>query len=253
MAKPTKPTNHDPDHDPGKAANDNGNNGDAKPVVVTSKGSALGSVSLAALTATFQKVDTTPIGGRSALPLLLFKSRAGGIWTYGQRQTIPEPGSRWAANPASFMWGHVCWGDNKRLGEKLVPVSETLPDVTKLPDTGFAWNVEMAVNLKCISGTDAGAEVVFKTNTDGGKSELDQLINIVRDRVIGGLHDDNVSPIVLLERSNYTKDYGLTWVPVLTIVDWMPLNGPAPVAAPASSPPPSAPPAGEPTRRRRVG
>ena len=51
---------------------------------------------------------------------------------------------------------------------KLVPISQPLPDVTELPDKGFPWQQEMAVNLKCISGTDAGTEVMFKTNTVGG-------------------------------------------------------------------------------------
>ena len=89
-----------------------------------------------------------------------FKSREGGIWTFGQKHTIPEPDSRWAVNPASFQWGWICWGDSSKiLGEKLVPISQPMPNVTELPDKGFPWQQEMAVNLKCISGADAGKEV----------------------------------------------------------------------------------------------
>ena len=58
------------------------------------------------------------------------------------------------------------------LGEKLVSVGQPLPDVAELPDKGFPWQQEMAVNMKCISGTDAGTEVMFKTNTEGGKGEV---------------------------------------------------------------------------------
>ena len=106
----------------------------------------------------------------------------------------------------------------RSLGEKLVPISEPLPDVTKLPDKGFPWQQEMAVNLKCVSGTDAGAEVVFKTNTEGGKGEVIRLIEAVRDR-LSGQHEGKVSPIVRLESSSYPhQQYGKTWVPVLTIV-----------------------------------
>ena len=105
------------------------------------------------------------------------------------------------------------WDDgNKVLGEKLVSVSEPMPDVTKLPDKGFPWQQQMAVNLKCISGTDAGTEVVFKTNTEGGKGEVIRLIEAVRDRLNSGQHDGKVSPIVLLESSCYPHpQYGKTY------------------------------------------
>ena len=128
------------------------------------------------------------------------------------------------------------------------PISEPLPDVTKLPDKGFPWQQQMAVNLKCVSGTDAGTEVVFKTNTEGGKGEVIRLIEAVRDR-LSGQHEGKVSPIVQLENSSYPhQQYGKTWVPVLTVVDWMSLDGPAPAPEPASPPPPT-----EQPRRRRVG
>ena len=77
-------------------------------------------------------------------------------------------------------------------------IGEPLPDVTQLPDKGFPWQQEMAVDLKCVSGTDAGTEVVFKTNTEGGKGEVIRLIEAVRDR-LGGQHDGKVSPIVRLK------------------------------------------------------
>ena len=91
----------------------------------------------------------------------------------GSGEPSPSPAACWAVNPASFKWGWVCLGDgNKMLGEQLVSVSQPMPDVTELPDKGFPWQQEMAVNMKCLAGTDAGTEVVFKTNTDGGKGEV---------------------------------------------------------------------------------
>jgi hypothetical protein len=234
--------NPDPNSDP---ANDNGG-----AVAPASKASALASTALAALVATFKTVDTTSIGSRSVRPLMQFKSREGGVWMFGTRRTIPEPNSLWAVNPASFLWGWVCWGDSSKiLGEKLVPISQPLPDVTELPDKGFPWQKEMTVNLKCISGTDAGAEVTFKTNTEGGVGEVIQLIDAVGDR-LGGQHEGRVSPIVRHENSSYPhQQYGKTWIPVLTITDWMPLDGPAPAPKPPASPPP---PANDEPRRRRV-
>ena len=170
---------------------------------------------------------------------------------FGQKRTIVEDGSRWAVNPLTFKWGYICFGDgNKVLGERLVPVSQPMPDVTELPDKGFQWQEQWAVNLKCIDGTDAGTEVVFKTTTVGGIQAVAGLIEAVRDRLNGGQHDGKVSPIVLLEKDSYQHpQYGKIWTPLLTIVDWMPLDGPAP----APSPPPPSPPPAEQPRRRRVG
>ena len=241
---------NDPNLDPNPDhANDNGG-----AIAPAPKASALASTALTALTAlaaTFKTVDTTSIGGRPIHPLMQFKSREGGIWAFGQRRTIPEPNSLWAVNPASFQWGWVCWGDgNKVLGERLVSIGEPLPDVTQLPDKGFPWQQEMAVDLKCVSGTDAGTEVVFKTNTEGGKGEVVRLIEAVRDR-LSGQHDGKVSPIVQLENSSYPhQQYGKTWVPLMTVVDWMSLDGPAP--APEPAPAPASPPPAEQPRRRRV-
>jgi hypothetical protein len=232
---------HDPDrdHDP---ANGNGRAITSAPNVNT----LLASTALMALAATFKMVDTSSVSNRSIHPLMQFKSREGGTWAFGQRRTIPEPDSLWAINPASFQWGWVCWRDGKVIGEKLVSISEPLPDVTKLSDTGFPWQQEMAVNMKCVSGVDAGTEVVFKTNTEGGRAEISQIIDAVRHR-FDEQHEGKVSPIVKLESSSYPHpQYGKTWIPVMPITDWMLLDGPAPAPEPASPPPTEQP------RRRRI-
>jgi hypothetical protein len=102
--------------------------------------------------------------------------------------------------------------------------------------------------MKCISGTDAGTEVTYKPTTVGGIQEVAGLIDTVRDRLNGGLHDGKVSPIVCLEKYSYQlQPYGRIWAPLLTVVDWMSLSGPAPAPKPTSPPPVEQP------RRRRVG
>jgi hypothetical protein len=79
------------------------------------------------------------------------------------------------------------------------------------------------------------------------------MINAVRDRLNGGAHGGMIVPIVLLEKDSYPhKEYGRVWYPVLTIVGWMPLEGPAPTPAPKPEPSPSTSAADQP-RRRRVG
>ena len=175
---------------------------------------------------------------------------------FGQRKTIPEPGSKWAANPTTFTWGYVSFGaNNKRAGEVMVPVSQAKPDITKLPDTGFPWQDQMAVNMKCITGVDAGVEVIFKATTDGALTALNELLEKVRNQIESEkgkgktIHDAEIAPFMLLENDSYPhREYGKTWIPILTIVGWMPLSGPAPAPAPAPAPEP--PPVDQPRRRR---
>jgi hypothetical protein len=253
--------NHDHEHDlvpnTNRDNHDNDNSAKAAPVAVTPKSTALASTSLEALKVALNGVDMTGITGRSGHPMLQYKSRED-AWMYGQRKIRPEPDSRWAVNPASFQRGYVCFGDaNKFLGEQLRPVSEPMIDPTTLPDKGHPWQVQWAVNMKCLDGSDAGVEVIYKANTDGGTQAIIGLMNEVRDRLNRDQHDGKISPIALLESDSY---HGRTGIPVLTIVDWMPLDGPAPAPVAPTPPvtPPPAPPVTPPSstaqpRRRRVG
>ena len=226
----------------------------SKHVAPAPAGGAL--TSLAALSAALANVPAGTYLGRTGLPMLLFKSRQNGTWMFGQRKTIPEPGSKWAANPTTFTWGYVSFGaNNKRAGEVMVPVSQAKPDITKLPDTGFPWQDQMAVNMKCITGVDAGVEVIFKATTDGALTALNELLEKVRNQIESEkgkgktIHDAEIAPSMLLENDSYPhREFGKTWIPILTIVGWMPLSGPAPAPAPAPAPEP--PPVDQPRRRR---
>jgi hypothetical protein len=249
---------NDPANDNGEHANDNGEHKKPVAIVPALAGGAL--TSIAALQTALNNVDTSA-AGRSARPLLLFKSRENnGTWLYGRRQTVVEEDSRWAVNPTTFEWGSICFGnDNKVLGEHLVSVAKPKPDVTKLPDKGAPWQDEWAVNVKCLDGTDAGVEAVLKVTTVGGNQAVEQLIDMVRDRLNSGQHGGDVAPVVLLEKDSYPhRDHGRIWVPVLSVVDWMPLDGPAPTPEPTSPAPTPPPPAAQsaaaeqPRRRRRV-
>ena len=90
--------------------------------------------------------------------------------------------------------------------------------------------------------------MIYKPTTVGGVQAIAGLIEAVRDRLNDNQHGGKVSPIVHLEKDSYPHgQYGRIWTPLLTIVDWMPLSGPAPAPKPASPPPVEQP------RRRRVG
>ena len=140
-------------------------------------------------------VDTASVAGRSGLPMLhIQERRSDGTWTFGQKQhhrlktAASGPSTR-----TTFQCGFICFdNDNKFVGEHLVPVSQPMPDVTELPDKGFAWQEQWAVNMKCIGGADAGTEVIYKTTTVGGIQAVAGLIEAVRDRLNGGQHDGKV-------------------------------------------------------------
>jgi hypothetical protein len=192
--------------------------------------------------------------------MLSFKREGDGTWRYGQRKTVVEDGSRWAVNPTTFRRGHICFSaTNKVLGERLAPVNLPMPDPSELPDKGAPWVEEWGVNLRCLDGADAGLEVTYKATTVGGVQAIAGLIDEVRNRLNGKTHGGAVSPIVHLNKYDYTNSYGKIWNPLLDVVAWMSMDGPAPAPTPPPSSPSSPPSAAaaaaatEQPRRRRVG
>jgi hypothetical protein len=168
MAKPKpNPVNDNHNHD-------NDNKPEQKTVAPAPAGGAL--ASLTGLAAVLNAVDTASVVGRSGLPLLQFKREGSGTWMFGQKRTVVEDGSRWAINPPTFKWGYICFNEANKPTERLVPVSQPKPDVAQLPDTGFEWQEQWGVNLKCASGTDTGTEVVYKASTVGGVQAVAGLI-----------------------------------------------------------------------------
>jgi hypothetical protein len=241
--------NQNPKHNPDRDRVPNNDN-DQRAIAPAPAGGAL--TSMLALGAVLNSVDTASVVGRSGLPMLSFKRDGNGTWSYGQRQTVVEQGSRWAVNVMTFKRGYICFGDgNKVIGEKLVSVSLPMPDLAELPDKGFEWQEQWAVGLKCVNGTDAGTEVVYKPTTVGGIQAIAGIIEAVRDRINAGEHGGKVSPIVQLLKVSYQHtQYGRVWTPTLVIVDWMSLDGPAPAPTPAGASPAGGSAAEQPRRRR---
>jgi hypothetical protein len=246
-------SNRDPDRN---HANDN----DAWAVAPASAGKTL--TSLATLSVALNSVDTSAVGGRSGLPMMLFKREGSGTYVVGQKRVVVEAGSRWAFNPTTFCWGYVAFSKDNKVHERLVSVSKPKPDVRTLPDLGAKWQDAMTVNVKCIDGIDKGLEAIFKASTDGSIKEIMRLLEKVRDRLNTGEHGGNIVPIGTLQKDSYPhSDYGRVWIPVLEIDEWVTLDGPE-TAPPPPAPEPAPAPTGGPTaggssaaeqpRRRRV-
>ena len=196
-------TNHDPDHDRERdpdPANDNGGPGAIAPAPA---GGAL--TALTGLATVLNAVDTASVAGRSGLPMLSFKARDNnGTWSIGQKKIVVEPDSRWAVNPTTFKWGYICFDNDNKPTERSFRC-QPKPNVAELPDTGFEWQEEWAVNMKCTSGTDAGTEVTYKASTVGGIQAIAGMIDTIRDRLNSGMHDDKIVPIALLEKDSYPQ------------------------------------------------
>ena len=242
--------NHDDDRD-----RDHDKGPEGKQVAPAPAAGAL--TSLAALQTAFAGVNTATYIGRTGLPMLLFKSReASGTWGFGQKRTIPEEGSRWAVNPLTFKWGWISFADTKKVADEvMVSVTQPKPDFANLNDTGFPWQEQWSVQMKCLDGADAGVEVIHKANTDGTRSAIVSLFDQVRGQIDSEqqagkkMHDSKIVAIVLLEKDGYQHaKHGPISIPVLNLIDWMTLDGPAPASTPAPEPTP--PPVDQPRRRR---
>ena len=244
----TKPK-HDPDHR-SRSRQRQQSRGRARaqgPAAAPAEGAL---ASLAALGAALNGVDTASVTGRSGMPMMEFKSREGGIWMFGQRRTVPEDGSRWAVNPLTFKRGYICFSnDNKVVGEHLAsrqPAdARTHGAARQRASNGRSSGPSTS---SASTGPTPAPRRSIKTTTVGGIQAIVGLIDAVRDRLNGGQHGGKVSPVVHLEKDFYPhSEHGKIWTPLLTIVDWMPLSGPAPAPTPAPPPPAEQP------RRRRVG
>ena len=167
-----------------------------------------------------------------------------GDWLFGQEETVVEPDSLWAVNPASFKQGWVCW-DTEAGGapvqEIMVPVNRPLPDVTSLPALGMStpdkrgntyqltYDQQRAVDLVCISGEDEGIVVEYKQSSVGAMKMFGKLTNALLDQL--NSHPDEIVAVGKLTFETYEhKKWGLTYNPVFKIEKWRSLDDTSPAA-----------------------
>jgi hypothetical protein len=187
--------------------------------------------------------------------VVLLKMDKTGHWVFGADQTEVEEESIWAVNPFSFVHGSIAWGDGEVLAEKMVPVSQPLPELDAAPPGAKrGWETQIGMSLKCLNGEDEGMEARFATTSVGGKRSVQTLALAIAAQV----EKDQAKPIpvVRLKKDHYThKSYGKIFTPVFDIVEWISMDGPAEEEkspeAPAVEEAPEAPAVEEAPRRRR--
>ena len=181
---------------------------------------------------------------------VIIKMDKTGHWVFGADQEEVEADSTWAVNPFSFVHGFIAWGDGDVLGEKMVSVSEPLPEMDDAPPMAKrGWEVQVGMSLKCLTGDDKGMEARYTTTSAGGKRGVQTLAVAIAEMV-----DKDPSkpvPVVLLKKEHYQhKSYGRIFTPLFDIQSWVSMDGEEPEVEPDTSPAASAIDAA-PARRRR--
>jgi len=168
-----------------------------------------------------------------------------GHWVFGADQTEVEESSTWAVNPFSFVHGFIAWGDGEVLGEKMVPVSQPLPELDAAPPNAKkGWESQIGLSLKCVSGDDKGMEARFTTTSVGGKRAVQTLAVAIAQQV--DADQAKPVPIVKLKKDHYVhKSYGRIFTPVFEVVEWVSMDGEGVQES-------DAPAAEAPARRRRA-
>jgi hypothetical protein len=221
--------------------------------ITTFSGANLPSVK--SLATALRTIDTN--GGAGGGGAVILKMDKTGHWVFGIDQTEIESDSTWAVNPFSFVHGYIAWGGvdtpsaGTVLGEKMVSVSQPLPELEPAPQHAtMGWQTQVGMSMKCLSGEDEGMEVRYTAISHGGKKAVQALAVAIATQV--EKDQDKPVPVVELGKEHYThKSYGRIFTPVFKVVDWAGMDGKAVEAeeAPAIEAPAEA--AAAPARRRR--
>jgi hypothetical protein len=210
--------------------------------LVNFKGANLPAV--ASLTTALRALDTAagPAGS------VIIKMDKTGHWVFGADQTEVESDSTWAVNPFSFIHGYIAWGDGEVLGEKMVSVSEPLPEMEAAPPNAKrGWEAQIGMSLKCLSGEDKGMEARYTVTSVGGKKAVQALAVAIAEQV--EKDQSKPVPVVHLKKDHYThKSYGRIYTPVFEVVEFLSMDGESDAPAAEAEAPAEAAPAG---RRRR--
>lgn len=157
--------------------------------------------------------------------MVMLKMDKTGHWVFGADQTEIDDDSTWAVNPFSFVHGYIAWGEGEVLGEKMVPVSDPLPEMdTPPPGAKRGWEMQVGMSLKCMSGEDKGMEARYTVTSVGGKRAVQKLALEIATQV--EKDQSKPVPVARLKKDHYThKSYGRIFTPVFEITNWIDLEG----------------------------
>ncbi len=155
---------------------------------------------------------------------VIIKMDKTGHWVYGGDQTEVQEGSEWAVNPFSFVHGYIAWGNSEVLGEKMVPVTEPLPELEPAPaNAKRGWELQVGFEMTCINGDDKGLVARFASTSTGGKRALQSLGTVISEHI--NVDQDTPVAIVSLATDHYShKSYGKVYTPVFVIVRFESMN-----------------------------
>jgi hypothetical protein len=196
--------------------------------------------------ATALRTIEADVGGAGTVIIKMDKT---GHWVFGADQTEIEDDSTWAVNPFSFVHGYIAWGDGEVLAEKMVNVSQPLPELDAAPPGAKkGWETQVGMSIKCLTGEDKGMEARYTTTSVGGKKAVQALAVAIATQV--DKDQDTPVPVVELGKEHYThKSYGRIFTPVFKVVDWVGMDGDA--VETEATPAIEAPAEAAPARRRR--
>lgn len=159
--------------------------------------------------------------------VVILKMDKTGHWVFGADQTEVEADATWAINPFSFIHGFIAWGDGEVLGEKMVSVSQPLPEMDAAPaGAKRGWETQVGMSLKCLSGEDKDMEARFSSTSVGGKRAVQTLAVAIANQVEAD--QSKPVPVVRLKKDHYShKSYGKIYTPVFEIVEWVGMDGEA--------------------------
>jgi hypothetical protein len=200
--------------------------------------------------ATALRTIETDVGGAGTVIIKMDKT---GHWVFGAEQTEIEDDSTWAVNPFSFVHGYIAWGDGEVLAEKMVSVSQPLPELEAAPPGAKkGWETQVGMSIKCLDGEDKGMEARYTTTSVGGKKAVQALAVAIATQV--EKDQSKPVPVVELGKEHYThKSYGRIFTPIFKVLEWVGMDGEAQAEeAPAIEAPVEAE-AAAPARRRRSG
>ena len=153
-----------------------------------------------------------------------------GVWVYGQSNVELEDDTKIVVNPFAIQHGFQVWASSVTalLEEAWVSVAAPRPEPqrdlsdSRGPQHGFKFQMQIA------TGEDKGVDIVYAPTSVGGKNAATKLIGEIAAKVASEGAEGKIVPLISVAADHYVhKQYGKTYVPEITIVDWLPAGASA--------------------------